>query len=596
MNQATPSTSTPTGSTASANNSASLRATSHPSLATTSSSSPLAKGETTTGQVTSSQPLPQGGHRVEVQLANGQQLSLTTAKAFSPGQEVQVTGRSETSVEVRLVNLPQAQQNLVNQLVNLPSFTLRPANPSLPSLPPNTASLATVTASQPLSSNQGFLLTLQLPNNQSLQVISSLPFAQASQLYLASDAQGQLTAKPLPASSLSLARVLAANLPLVTSSPGLVNSSGQGANVPAPSLASLLASASEHLRYALPRQSPMQTTLKQLTQLLPQLIRATPGLTQATAASSPNTVSSSGAPLSITTASTTIATAATQLASLTSITSGEGKAPLAQQQLNQLLSQSGVTSNNAQAPATRLVALVQQLVNSFMQGTNPPNAPALQAFLASSGMFFESSLLTATGVNNGDIKLQLSHLANLIRQELAANHGPARQEVLQQLNQQVQAMTSRLQVQQFSSLQAVQATVERGQPAQVVQMDLPYAIRGEWFEAKLEIRRWLEEKETEEALEEYLRRTKVWEVRLHFDLENYGRLHTHLRLQDETLNADVWIEEQAAYLPIKNKAEVLASRLRRLGADIETVNCYQGNPPTEAQAPKTKAQIINTKI
>lgn len=576
MNQPTNPAASATSST---ETSTSSRLSSSSSLATSSSPSPLARGEVTTGQVTASQPLPQGGHRVEVTLANGQQLSLTSAKAFPVGQELQVTGKTPQQVELRPMNLPSLQQSLANQLASLPNYRLQVANPSLPSLPPNSASLALVTGSQQLSNNQGYLISLQLAPNKSLQVISSQPLNLGSQVYLASNAQGELTAKPLPSQLTGLANLLRHNLPLVNlTSPLTTGSSPSATGNPAPaSLSSLLASASEQLRYALPRQAPMQTSLSNLTNLLNQLTSLA-GRPQAASTTSAN-LTANPANSSTNTTSASPSNSATSSSNL----AATNNANLA------------TSANQAAASLPRILSLVQQLLGSFPMGNNPPTGSSLQAFIQNSGMFFEASLSNANQVT-GDLKLRLHQLGQLIRQDLASNPASGRQEVMQQLSQQLQAISSRLEVQQLSSLQAIQASAERGQPAQQIQMDLPYAIRGEWFEAKLEIKRWLEEKETEEALEDYLRRTKIWEVKLNFTLEGYGKLHTHLRLQDTQLSADVWVEETAALSPIKSQAELLAARLRRLGADIEEVNCYPGSPPSTASQPAAKAQIINTKI
>src|SRR5690554_8012218 len=65
----------------------------------------LSPGQSTTGQVLSSEPLQQGqGYRVQVQLSNGQQLNLIADKPFPEGQQLQLTGRTEGQVEVRVLS------------------------------------------------------------------------------------------------------------------------------------------------------------------------------------------------------------------------------------------------------------------------------------------------------------------------------------------------------------------------------------------------------------------------------------------------------------------------------------------------------------
>lgn len=573
-------------------------------LAATESRSLLAAGEQASARVLSNQGAAQGGYRVEVQLASGQQLSLMTNKPFSTGQELHLTGKTENQLEVR-ANVSQLQQQLANQLSQQPSIRLQLFNPSLPSIPSGTATLATVTASQPLTNNQGHLVTLQLADNRSVQVISSQPLAKDGQFYLARDTQGELSIREVPAASRSLAQGLVNNLPVLPASISnaylAANAATQRPEALGKSLSSLLASASEQLRYALPRQAPMHQSLSQLNQLLLQLMRATTTANPVNPA--PTTAEA--------TSNSRLAAFTSQVEKLSANLSDKISSKLAAKLGARFASSAPKAADSASTssatpanPAARLVSLMQQFLSSFPQGSGTPTAAGLQNFLAASGMFLESRLLAGASVN-GDIKLQLHKLAHLVRQEMSSNQNQnlARQEVLQQIDKQLQTMKSRLTVQQLSSLQATQATAERGQPAQVIQLDVPYMIRGDWFETRLEIRRWLEEKETEEEVEEFLRKTKIWEVRFAFTLPDYGKIHTHLRLQDVNLKADIWIAEEDSFRPVQREAEVLVARLRRLGAEIDQVNCYAGDPnAADISSSRRKNRqhstslMINTKI
>ncbi|NLW06281.1 MAG: flagellar hook-length control protein FliK, partial [Pseudomonadaceae bacterium] len=223
---------------------------------------------------------------------------------------------------------------------------------------------------------------------------------------------------------------------------------------------------------------------------------------------------------------------------------------------------------------------------------------SLQQFIPFSGLLLEANLLNGIQTNpaGGDLKLLLQQASVLLREGLAnTSNTQPRQQLLQQLSQQVQSAESRIQTLQQNSLQATQAAHDRGQPAQIVQLDLPYSVRGDWFQAQLEIRHWIEEKDAEAALDEMEKKTRSWEVQLGFTLANWGKIHTLLRLKGEVLKASVWIETEESFGPIKNQAELLAARLRRLGADVEEVSCYLGTPPPLTTA-ENQQQIIDTRI
>lgn len=542
--------------------------TSSPTLIATTEGRPqITQGQVTNGQVLSSEPLAAGqGHRVQVQLSNGEQVNLITDKPLPEGQLLQLTGRAEGQVEVRVLSQAAIQQAANNLISQIPPLKVQLATGQTLSLLPGQAARAEVLASQPAANGQGYNLRLQLANGQQINLTSERPLPVASQVHLSHSLKGDLEVRSLNPAAIQLLDQLKAPLTAIPSS-------STKPNAPAPaSLQTLLASASAQLRQALPRQAPLIQPMQQLSQLVRQL-----------APSNPQQVSNTS---QVNTPATSNPTA-------------RGAEQAAANQ---------ATANNPPASATPsttqlLVTLGSQLTAALKlvpQGNQTPSATSLQQFIPFSGLLLEANILRGVQTNpaNGDLKLLLQQASSLLRQGMVTSNNtstPRQQQLLQQLAQQVQTAESRIQVLQQTSLQATQATHERGQPAQVIQMDLPYSVRGEWFQAQLEIRRWIEEKDAEAALEEMAQKTRSWEINLSFTLEDWGKIHTLLRLKDENLKADIWVETESSYSPIKNQAELLAARLRRIGAEVEEVTCHLGEPPTLARTGGHQ-QIIDTRI
>lgn len=503
----------------------------------------LTSGQQVAGQVIGSQTLEQGqGYKIEVELTNGQRVSLFSDKPLAEGQLLQLTGRDNGQVEVRLLN---SLQQLAHQVIQqLPPLNITSSTGQTLNMPLGQAFLAQVVSSQP-AMNGNFDIQLKLSTGQTLNIQAPKNLEIGSQVHLNSGAKGVELRVLTP----EISQLLSLNN---LAAPVLTSSATANTNAEPVSLQSLLASASAQLRLALPRQLPLATALNNLSQLQKQLPANPTNTATVNNPATPNT----------TTTTATVSSPANQQFN---------------NQVNQILS------------------TIMRLVP---QGQQPPSAASLQQFLPLSGLLLEANLLRG-GANsslNQDLKLLLQQASNLLRQGNGTNSATNnRQQVLQNIAQQVQASLARIQVQQNSSLQANIASHERGQPAQVLQLDLPYVVKGEWFEAQLEIRRWLEEKEAEEALEEHLRRTRSWEVKLSFNLEEWGKIHTLLRLKNEELKADIWVEEKGSLSYIKDKAQVLAARLRRVGADVEEVYCHLGSPPNQNLAAK-RQQIIDTKV
>lgn len=537
-----------------ANESSSLmRANNSTFVASTEGRPVLSAGQATTGQVLTSEPLPQGqGHRVQVQLSNGEQLNLITEKPLQEGQQLQLTGRAEGQVEVKILSPAALQQVINNTLSQLPPIKVALAAGQTLSLQAGQAIRAEVLASQPAANGQGYNLRLQLSNGQLVNLTSDRPIPVASQVHLNHSAAGNLEVRPLNKEVLQLLDQLKIPLTAIATP-----SRAATPQPPASSLQTLLASASAQLRHALPRQAPLAQSMQQLSQLVRQLTTSTP----------------SSAPTAQATSTT-------------------------KQPVNPGVISQPAVSNPTAKLLTNLVNQLSSALSLVPQGNQPPSAASLQQFIPFSGLLLEANVLRGVQTNpaGGDLKLLLQQASGLLRQGLAAgDSSPRQQQVLQQLAQQVQSAEARIQVLQQTSLQATQATHQRGQPAQIVQMDLPYSVRGEWFQAQLEIRRWIEEKEAEAALDELQRKTRSWEVRLSFTLQNWGKIHTHLRLKDEQLKADVWVEVEESFVPIKNQAEILAARLRRIGAEVDEVTCHLGEPPI-ALKKGGHQQIIDTRI
>lgn len=545
----------------------------------------LATGKQAWAQVTASEPVTGGrGYLVQVNLAQGGQLSWVAEQPLTKGQLVQLTGRTADQLEVRLVQ-PAAGNLTAHHLLNqIPPLAVRAeTGQAITQFMPASAQagsflLAQVVASQPALQGQGFTLELRLPLGQLIQINSSQALTPGTAVALSqpnlAENSATTNAERLAMRPLTLELTQLLNWLQI---PSLATSTST-TTAPAASVQTLLQTASAQLRQALPRQAPLNQALQQLSHLTQEL-RGTsaPRVTTGSVATSypaynpPSTLSTTTA---------------------TSQPNQEPGTNLAKQTLASAVSQNANSKDLAEL--NRLLTAAVRLVP---QANQPPTAASLQQFIPLSGLLLEASLLRGSSASlaGGDLKLLLQQASSLLRQGLPANAVQGREHLLQQVAQQVNSALARIQVQQNSSLQASLASQERGQPAQVLQLDLPYVVRGDWLQAQLEIRRWIEEKDAEAAREEAVATTRSWEVKLNFDLPNWGKIQAVLRLRDQELQADIWIAEAAAFTPIQQQAEVLAARLRRAGAEVTEVNFHLG-APVPITSLGFNQQIIDTKI
>ncbi|SFC17021.1 hook-length control protein FliK [Marinospirillum celere] len=504
----------------------------------------LPAGQAAGAQVTSSEASRDGqGYRVQVQLTSGEQLTLRLERPLPEGQQLHLQGRAKGQVEVRLLTQlsPEAltAQRLSQVISQLPSLSAQPQTGSPLPINPSQTLIGQVITSQTLtpvtSQNPASYLTqLNLPGGQRLDVITSQPLQPGQEIQInRPDASTRLELTPLNQEALQLLASLQAS-----------SQNTSSRSEPA-SLQSLLQTASAQLRLALPRQAPLSQSLQQLSQLTAQLPRQTPSPT------APN-----------------------------------NPAPLTQQP---------AASSNNTSPASSLQAHLGHILKLIPQGDRTPTSQQLQTFLPLSGLLMEASMARGAPPSQlqADLKFLLQQASAQLRSQASFQQG--NQQVNQQLGRQLDAAQARIQVLQQSSLQATQVSHERGQPAQVVQMDLPYSVRGDWFQAQLEIRRWIEEKDAEANAKEAARKTRSWEVQLSFDLHTWGRVHTRLKLTAGQLKADVFVEAKEAWEPMRQQVGLLEARLRRLGAEVDRVECHLGKPP-QPFLHRHPQQIIDTEI
>lgn len=524
----------------------------------TESRSPLSSGQTANAQVISSEAAREGqGYRVQVQLTSGEQLTLRMDRPLAEGQTLQLTGRGEQQVDLRLTQ-PAAQLQQVTQQLNqlmsqLPGFNARPATSSSLPLTPGQNLFAQVTGSQSLPATttqpagSQFQVQLLTPSGQHLTLITDRPLQPGQQVQVSRlDSSLNLEIKPLSQQATQLLSYLQALQPAATQTSSRSDTS----------LQSLLQAASAQLRQALPRQAPLQQPLQQLSQLVRQL---------------PSTPPASQPPI-------TPSNLTSRLTAALTTSSAPASHPAAQ------------STPSLREHLTSLLQLIPQ-------GNRPPSAQQLQTFIPFSGLLLEANLVRGvqTSAQQGDLKLLLQQASAQLRASSSTANNPSQQQLNQQVQQQLQTAQARIQVLQQASLQATQSSYERGQPGQILQMDLPYSVRGEWFQAQLEIRRWINEKDAEAAAEEASKKTRSWEVQLSFDLKNWGKLHTRLKLTGVQLKADLWIEAAESFAAFQQETELLEARLRRLGAEVESFTCHLGKPP-ETRGQRSSEQIIDTEI
>jgi len=154
------------------------------------------------------------------------------------------------------------------------------------------------------------------------------------------------------------------------------------------------------------------------------------------------------------------------------------------------------------------------------------------------------------------------------------------------LQHQLQKILGRVQLQQLQSLNKQLQSAESGAVLQHLQLELPIRQGAELYSLTIHIDEEIryQEKEPDEGERRDSEREQVrqWQVKLAFELPQGGRLHAHLSIIDDSVNASLWAEDPQLLNKARQHLAELRERMINDGLDVKTLDCFAGSPPLAA--------------
>jgi len=151
------------------------------------------------------------------------------------------------------------------------------------------------------------------------------------------------------------------------------------------------------------------------------------------------------------------------------------------------------------------------------------------------------------------------------------------------LQHQLQKILGRVQLQQLQSLNKQLQSAESGVALQHLQLELPIRHGTELYSLTIHIDEEIryQEKEPDEGERRDSEREQVrqWQVKLAFELPQGGRLHAHLSIIDDSVNASLWAEDPQLLNKARQHLAELRERMINDGLDVKTLDCFAGSPP-----------------
>ncbi|WP_151702891.1 flagellar hook-length control protein FliK [Nitrincola alkalilacustris] len=235
-------------------------------------------------------------------------------------------------------------------------------------------------------------------------------------------------------------------------------------------------------------------------------------------------------------------------------------------QLMQLSAKSSTQQNNA------LNQLVQSMLNMFSVKPGSEDADkAIQRNLQQGGLLSEARLhqgSTDRLNQGGDLKQQLGQLLKLADQLPTAAR--------EQLTQLVNSLLARSTAQQIGSLQNWRELPDGGQERQY-RLDLPILLDQKLENAELKITEHRRRNEEGEFV-------TAWTVRLHFTLDEFGKVDAEISLKDGwELTTSFWAEQPETVKLIRDRLPGFETDLRNKGFQIESIGIRLGKPANHAE-------------
>jgi len=160
------------------------------------------------------------------------------------------------------------------------------------------------------------------------------------------------------------------------------------------------------------------------------------------------------------------------------------------------------------------------------------------------------------------------------------------EKLLALLQHQLQKMLGRVQLQQLQALNKRLQSTESGPALQHLQLELPVRHGTELYSLTIHIDEEIhyQEKEQDEDKQRDGEREQVrqWQVKLAFDLPQGGRLHAHLSIINESVNASLWAEDPQLLSKAREHLAELRERMVKDGLEVKNLDCFAGSPPLAA--------------
>ena len=211
-------------------------------------------------------------------------------------------------------------------------------------------------------------------------------------------------------------------------------------------------------------------------------------------------------------------------------------------------------------PKTDLKAALEQLA-TLLKDVAP--APAASRF-------------AATPVPE-PLYLVLRQLLKLPPSQQAVTARVDRDQLLNNLQQQVNQSLDKILLQQLNSLQRSSSGNETGS-TQHWQLELPVRYGHELHMMQLRIDEYWIHEYPQEDKRRPTSRVQQWLVKLSFELPDAGTLHAHLCVVENTVSASLWAENSTTLERARGRMAQLKQRLEADGVSVKKLECFVGRP------------------
>lgn len=186
-------------------------------------------------------------------------------------------------------------------------------------------------------------------------------------------------------------------------------------------------------------------------------------------------------------------------------------------------------------------------------------------------------------LSNLPINTQLKHLLNPSlapdvlqpsQQQAAANHSNKMDMAVSTVLRQIAASLAQVQANQLHSLTGPRADTDGGQLLNSWHTEIPVFLDGQFKPIQLLIN----EERNPEASAQDSEKSRVWKITLGFDFEELGEFFATLKIINTSVSATFWSDQPQTLQRISSELQHLNTSLRKLGLNVEELECRRGKP------------------